>query len=284
MSILDQAAGKARLHEQASRRGPCVALRARHLRRASETSGVARVSIENVSRVFHGPRGEGIAALSGVTLTIESGEMLAVVGPSGSGKTTLLRLIAGLEQPSEGTVKIDGQVMNGVPPKDRNVAMVFQNPALFPHLTVFENLALGLRLRHVPKPERQQRVREVAELLGLGTCLERMPAALSGGERQRVAFGRALVRRPKVFLLDEPLSQLDAPLRAQLRGEIASLQARLGATMMYVTHDQAEAMTLGQRVAVLRAGALQQVAAPNELQRRPANAFVAEFMSAALPR
>jgi multiple sugar transport system ATP-binding protein len=239
---------------------------------------VASVTIHNVFKTYLGPRGEAIPALRDVNLTVEDKELLVLVGPSGSGKTTLLRLVAGLEETTAGTVSLDGRVLNGVPPGERDIGMVFQGHALYPHLTVFENLALGLRLRGVGRAEIERRVSDVAEMLGLRPFLRRKPSALSGGERQRAALGRALVRRPKVFLLDEPLSNLDGPLRTQMRTEIARLQARLGATMIYVTHDQAEAMTLGRRIAVLKDGVIQQVAAPLALYRTPANLFVAGFL------
>ncbi|MBM3878756.1 MAG: ABC transporter ATP-binding protein [Verrucomicrobia bacterium] len=239
---------------------------------------MARVVLDQVSKVFPGPKGELLAAVNAVSLTVEDKELVVLVGPSGAGKSTLLRLIAGLEVATAGTIAIDGCVVNQVPPQDRDVAMVFQHHALYPHLTVYGNLALGLHLRRVPKAEADRRVRTTAEWLGLTPLLERMPSALSGGERQRVALGRALVRQPKVFLLDEPLSHLDAPLRAQLRADLKRLQARLGATVVYVTHDQAEALALGERLVVLRDGQIQQAADPLTLYRRPANRFVAGFI------
>jgi multiple sugar transport system ATP-binding protein len=204
--------------------------------------------------------------------------LLVLVGPSGCGKTSTLRLIAGLEEVTAGSVLIGGRPVNDLPPKDRDVAMVFQNHALFPHLSVFENLTLGLMLRRVPKPERERRVRAVGDLLGLADLLARKPAALSGGERQRVALGRAMIRQPGVFLLDEPLSNLDAVLRAQMRIELVRLHRRLEATMVYVTHDQVEALTLGDRIAVMSEGTLQQVAQPQVLYQQPANLFVAGFI------
>ena len=200
------------------------------------------------------------------------------MGPSGSGKTTILRLIAGLEAPAAGNITINGQIVNELPPKDRDVAMVFQHYALYPHMSVYDNMAFGLKLRHLPRMEIGQRVTDTAQILDLTSCLERKPAALSGGQRQRVALGRALVRQPAVFLLDEPLSSLDAQTRLQMRAEITRLQARLGSTMVYVTHDQVEAMTLGQRVAVIKDGRLQQAATPTDLYQRPANLFVAGFI------
>jgi multiple sugar transport system ATP-binding protein len=211
-------------------------------------------------------------------LTVQDHEFLVIVGPSGCGKTTTLRLIAGLETPDQGAILLDGASLAAVAPRDRDVAMVFQNHALLPHLTVFENLAFGLMLRRFPKEEIARRVRTAAEMLNLRPMLERKPPALSGGECQRVALGRAMVRQPKVFLFDEPLSNLDAPMRLQLRAEIAALRRRAGAVMIYVTHDQAEAMALADRVAVMKDGALQQTAAPMELYGHPANRFVAGFM------
>ncbi len=234
--------------------------------------------MENLTKIFRSAKGEETAAVQNVNLTVEDGEFLVLVGPSGAGKSTTLRMIAGLEEISGGTVSLDVRVVNDVPPKDRDLAMVFQNPVLYPHMTVGENLAFGLKLRKIPRLEIERRVREVAELLGLAPYLDREPRALSGGERQRVALGRALARQPKVLLLDEPLSNLDAPLRAQLRGELARLRTRRTTTMIYVTHDQTEAMTLGDRVAVMKDGAIQQVAAPLALHRAPANVFVAGFI------
>src|SRR5436309_7043550 len=239
---------------------------------------MARVVLENLSKRFTGPGGETIRALDKASLAIEERELLVLVGPSGCGKTTTLRLIAGLEEPTSGTVAIDGQVVNPVPPQDRDIAMVFQNYALYPHMSVYENMAFGLKLRKCPRAETDRRVKAAAELLGLTACLERKPQALSGGQRQRVALGRAIVRQPKVFLFDEPLSNLDPQMRAQMRAEISRLHRRLASTMIYVTHDPVEAMTLGERIAVMREGAIQQVAAPMELYRRPANLFVAGFI------
>jgi multiple sugar transport system ATP-binding protein len=239
---------------------------------------MARLVLENVSKRFAGPRRENVGAVSRLHLAVQDHEFLVIVGPSGCGKTTTLRLIAGLETPDEGTISLDEKSLAGVPPRDRDVAMVFQNHALLPHLTVSENLAFGLMLRRFPKDEIARRVREAADTLNLAPLLERKPPALSGGECQRVALGRALVRRPQVFLFDEPLSNLDAPMRLQLRGEIADLRRRAGAMMIYVTHDQAEAMALADRVAVMKDGTLEQTAAPLELYRRPVNRFVAGFM------
>ncbi len=235
---------------------------------------MARVAVENLTKVFPGP----VRAVQGVSLAVEEQECLALVGPSGCGKTSLLRMIAGLEEPTSGTVAIDGQVVNHVAAKDRQVAMVFQHHALYPHLSAYENLAFGLRLRKCPGAEIERRVKAAAEALGLTACLGRRPRELSGGQHQRVALGRAMVREPKVFLLDEPLSNLDAPMRGQLRAEIARLQVRLGTTAIYVTHDQAEAMMLGRRIAVMKEGVIQQVAEPGVVYRHPANLFVAGFI------
>ncbi|MGO8678480.1 MAG: ABC transporter ATP-binding protein [Limisphaerales bacterium] len=235
---------------------------------------MARVVLESLTKVFPGP----VRAVREVSLAVEEGECLALVGPSGCGKTTLLRMIAGLEEPTSGTVAIDGQGVNNLAAKDRQVAMVFQHHALYPHLSVYENMAFGLRLRKCPRAEIARRVNAAAEALGLTACLNRRPRELSGGQHQRVALGRALVRQPKVFLLDEPLSNLDAPMRAQLRAEFARLQLRLGTTALYVTHDQVEAMMLGRRIAVMKDGVIQQVAEPGVVYRHPANLFVAGFI------
>jgi multiple sugar transport system ATP-binding protein len=235
---------------------------------------MACVVVENLTKVFPGP----VRAVQGVSLAVEEKECLALVGPSGCGKTTLLRMIAGLEQPTSGTVAIDGQVANHLAAKDRQVAMVFQHHALYPHLSVYENLAFGLKLRKCPPAEIASRVKAAAEALGLTACLGRRPRELSGGQHQRVALGRALVRQPKVFLLDEPLSNLDVPMRAQLRAEIARLHLRSGTTAIYVTHDQVEAMMLGRRIAVMKEGVIQQVAEPGVVYRHPANLFVAGFI------
>ncbi len=216
--------------------------------------------------------------LKGVDLTVREGEFLVMVGPSGCGKTTLLRLIAGLEQADEGEIQISGKRVNDLPPRDRDVAMVFQSYALYPHMTVRENLAFGLTLRKVATAEVEARVQEAAGLLEISHLLDRKPKALSGGQRQRVAMGRAIVRRPKIFLFDEPLSNLDTALRVQMRGELARLHRRMKATMIYVTHDQVEAMTLASRVAVFEKGVLHQVGAPLELYNRPVNRFVAGFL------
>ena len=239
---------------------------------------MARVVLEHLTKVFQGPRGEGIRAVDDASLTIGDKEFVVLVGPSGCGKTTTLRLIAGLEEATSGSVSIDGQPMKGVAPKERDVAMVFQNHALYPHMSAYENMAFGLKLRKLPQAEIQNRVKAAAEMLDLSNCLDRRPPALSGGQRQRVALGRAIVRRPKVFLFDEPLSNLDAQMRAQMRKEIAKLHARLAATMIYVTHDQVEAMTMGERIAVMKEGVIQQVAEPMNLYQHPASLFVAGFI------
>ncbi len=217
-------------------------------------------------------------ALDDVSLTAAPGECLVLLGPSGCGKTTLLRCIAGLEEPSRGTITVGARLVNGLPPAERDVAMVFQNYALYPHLTVRENIAFPLAMRRVAPAERSQRVAAVAEALGLSDLLERRPGQLSGGERQRTALARAIVRQPKAFLFDEPLSNLDAALRAGMRAELAALHRRLGVTALYVTHDQTEAMTLGHRIAILRAGRLEQVGTPAEVYARPATVFVATFV------
>jgi len=221
---------------------------------------------------------DGTRAVDDLNLEIQDGEFLVLVGPSGCGKTTALRIIAGLEDISEGTVQIGGRVVNRVPSRDRDVAMVFQSYALYPHLNVFDNIAFGLTLRKLPKAEIKRRVGEVAKVLELSEHLDRKPKNLSGGQRQRVAMGRAIVREPQAFLMDEPLSNLDAKLRVQMRAQIARIQRDLGVTTVYVTHDQTEAMTLGDRVAVMKRGVLQQVGPPQELYDRPVNLFVAGFI------
>ncbi len=241
---------------------------------------MARVVFENVSKVFRGPKGESIRAVDDVSFAVEEKELLVLVGPSGCGKTTTLRLVAGLEEITSGKITMDGKVVNDVPPKDRDIAMVFQNHALYPHMTVLENLAFGLKVRGIAGGEIERRVKEASEILELGACLLRRPEELSGGQRQRVAVGRAIVLQPKLFLFDEPLSNLDLQMRAQLRTELAKLHAQLGATMIYVTHDQVEAMTLGDRIVVLREGKVQQIAEPMNLYREPANLFVAGFIGA----
>jgi multiple sugar transport system ATP-binding protein len=235
---------------------------------------VAEIVLDNLSKVFSG----GVVAVDGVSLTIGSGEFLVLVGPSGCGKSTLLRMIAGLEEVTSGTISIGERDVTDLPPRARDIAMVFQSYALYPHMTVRQNLGYGLKVRKTPKRVIADRVTRAAELLGLDELLDRKPAALSGGQRQRVAMGRAIVREPKAFLMDEPLSNLDAKLRVSMRAQLAALHARLATTTIYVTHDQIEAMTLGQRVAVMRDGRIQQVDTPQELYARPANLFVAAFI------
>jgi multiple sugar transport system ATP-binding protein len=232
------------------------------------------IRLDEVSKRFRG----GVDAISNVTLTVEPGEFIVLVGPSGCGKSTLLRMIAGLEEVSKGRVFIGDKDVTTQLPQHRDVAMVFQSYALYPRMSVRRNIAFGLRMRHTPRAERNRRVDEVAEVLGLEQLLDRRPAALSGGQRQRVAMGRALVREPRVFLMDEPLSNLDAKLRVSMRAQLSLLHERLGITTVYVTHDQVEAMTLGQRVAVLRDGMLQQCDTPQQLYRHPVNLFVAAFI------
>jgi multiple sugar transport system ATP-binding protein len=239
---------------------------------------MAGVELQNVSKVFTPRKNEEIYALTNLTLSIADGELIVMVGPSGCGKTTTLRLIAGLEKITAGTIFFDQIVMNEVLSQDRDVAMVFQRDALYPHMTVFENLAFGLSVRRVAKAEIETRVNATAAMAGLTPVLSRHPHQLSGGQRQRAAVARALVRNPKVLLLDEPLSHLDAPMRSQLRGEMARLHRQFGATTIYVTHDQGEAMSLGGRIVVLREGVVQQVAAPLTLYNDPANMFVAGFI------
>jgi multiple sugar transport system ATP-binding protein len=235
---------------------------------------MAVVEFDHVEKTYPG----GARAVSDCSLRVENGELMVLVGPSGCGKSTLLRLLAGLETPSRGTLCIGGRVVNDLAPQERNVAMVFQDYALYPHMSVRRNLEFPLRMRKVARAERRRRVDAVAHLLDIRSLLDRLPKQLSGGERQRVAMGRALVREPSVFLLDEPLSNLDAKLRVQVRVEIADLQRRTGTTMIYVTHDQSEAMTLGDRVAVLHDGRLQQIGTPREIYEEPANTFVAGFI------
>jgi len=235
---------------------------------------VAAVEFQDVSKVFP----DGTRAVDSLDLEIREGEFMVFVGPSGCGKTTALRMVAGLEEITEGAILIGGDVVNDVSPKDRDVAMVFQNYALYPHMTVQQNLAFGLKLRKLKKTEIGRRVSAAAATLGLGDQLGRKPRALSGGQRQRVAMGRAIVREPRAFLMDEPLSNLDAKLRIQVRAEIQKIQRTLGVTTIYVTHDQTEAMTMGDRIAVMRGGTLQQVDAPERVYERPANQFVAGFI------
>ncbi len=235
---------------------------------------MAEVKLDDVSKVFPG----GTVAVDHLSLTVADGEFLVLVGPSGCGKSTVLRIVAGLEDATDGTVSIAGKEVNNLPPKERDIAMVFQNYALYPHMSVDQNLSFSLKLRRVPKAAAEQRVHETAEVLGLTDYLARKPKALSGGQRQRVAMGRAIVREPRVFLMDEPLSNLDAKLRVSMRAELTRLHQRYGTTTIYVTHDQVEAMTLGDRIAVLDKGRLQQVGTSEELYFRPANVFVAGFM------
>jgi multiple sugar transport system ATP-binding protein len=235
---------------------------------------VAHIELDRVGKVY----ADGTRAVSGLDLEVMHGEFLVLVGPSGCGKTTALRMVAGLEPVTEGVVRIDGREVTGLPARDRDMAMVFQSYALYPHLTVFDNIAFGLSLRKTPRAEIEQRVREVARVLELEPHLHRKPRTLSGGQRQRVAMGRAIVREPRAFLMDEPLSNLDAGLRVQMRAQIARIQRDLAVTTVYVTHDQTEAMTLGDRVAVMRAGVLQQVGSPDELYDRPVNLSVAGFL------
>ncbi|MGJ7906695.1 ABC transporter ATP-binding protein [Actinopolyspora sp. H202] len=237
---------------------------------------MSRVTYHDAARVFTG--NSPVRAVDNLRLTVDDGEFLVLVGPSGSGKSTALRMLAGLEEIDEGSVHIGETDVTSMPPKSRDIAMVFQSYALYPHMTVAENMGFALKLRRLPKQEVRQRVTEAAELLDLTEYLDRKPRALSGGQRQRVAMGRAIVREPSVFLMDEPLSNLDAKLRVETRANIAALQRRLGTTTIYVTHDQTEAMTMGHRVAVLADGVLQQCDTPRELYERPANAFVAGFI------
>ncbi|MGR8931110.1 MAG: ABC transporter ATP-binding protein [Gammaproteobacteria bacterium] len=235
---------------------------------------MAEIVIDRVSKIFP----DGTTTLRDASFTIHDGEFFILVGPSGCGKSTLLNMIVGLECVSAGEIRLDGQIINDLDPKDRNMAMVFQSYAIYPHMSVRENIAFPLRLAKLPNAEIEQRVTQAADTLELNALLDRKPVSLSGGQRQRVAMGRALVREPKAFLLDEPLSNLDARLRVQMRGEIARLQKRLGSTMIYVTHDQTEAMTLGDRVAVLNKGEIQQIGTPQALYHQPENLFVAGFI------
>jgi len=235
---------------------------------------MATVTFEHVYKRY----GEDVIAVNDLNLEIGDGEFICLVGPSGCGKTTALRCVAGLEEITDGSLRIGDRVVNNVAPKDRDIAMVFQSYALYPHMSVYDNLAFGLKLRKMKKDEIDRRVKEAAEILGLERFLDRKPKALSGGQRQRVALGRAIVREPSVFLMDEPLSNLDAKLRVQTRAEIARLHQRLGTTTIYVTHDQVEAMTMGDRIAVMRDGLLHQIGTPQELYDHPVNVFVAGFI------
>ena len=235
---------------------------------------MAKVVLENVYKIYPGD----VMAVDDANLEIRDQEFLVLVGPSGCGKSTTLRMIAGLEEISKGSIYIDGKKVNDVPPKNRDIAMVFQNYALYPHMTVYKNMAFGLKLRRYPKAEIDERVREAADILGIHELLDRKPKELSGGQRQRVAVGRAIVRKPKAFLFDEPLSNLDAKLRVQMRTEISKLHNRLTSTMIYVTHDQVEAMTMGDRIVVMKDGVIQQVASPLDLYDNPRNQFVAGFI------
>lgn len=235
---------------------------------------MSNLTFKGLGKVYAG----GVRAVSDFNLEIEHGEFVIFVGPSGCGKSTVLRMIAGLEEITEGTLYIDDKIVNNVEPKDRDIAMVFQNYALYPHMTVYENMAFGLKMRKVNKEEIDKRVKEAADILDIEELLARKPKALSGGQRQRVALGRAIVRSPKVFLMDEPLSNLDAKLRVQTRAEIVKLHQRLGTTFIYVTHDQIEAMTMGDKIVVMKDGMIQQFASPQELYNHPANLFVAGFI------
>jgi multiple sugar transport system ATP-binding protein len=234
---------------------------------------MASVTLQELSKRF-----DKVTAVNQINLDIPDKEFIVFVGPSGCGKTTTLRMIAGLEETSDGTILIGERVVNDVPPKDRNIAMVFQNYALYPHMDVYKNMAFGLKLRRTPKPEIDRRVRDAARILGIEELLDRKPRQLSGGQRQRVAVGRAIVRQPEVFLFDEPLSNLDAKLRVQMRGELIKLHYQLEATMIYVTHDQVEAMTMGDRIVIMNIGEIQQVGAPMEVYDHPVNMFVAGFI------
>jgi len=235
---------------------------------------MAKVILKNIEKIYSG----GVKAVDDFNLEIKDKEFVVLVGPSGCGKSTTLRMIAGLEEITRGELYIGENLVNDVPPKDRDIAMVFQNYALYPHMTVYENMAFGLKLRKYPKKEIETRVKDAANILGLNDLLQRTPKALSGGQRQRVALGRSIVRKPKVFLFDEPLSNLDAKLRVQMRSEISKLHTRLQATMIYVTHDQTEAMTMGDRIVVMKDGIIQQIAHPIDLYNHPINKFVGGFI------
>ena len=235
---------------------------------------MAKVELKKIGKLYDG----NVRAVSDANITIRDKEFVVLVGPSGCGKTTTLRMVAGLEDISEGELLIDGKLVNDVPPKDRDIAMVFQNYALYPHMSVYDNMAFGLKIRKLPKDEIDQRVKEAARILDIEKLLERKPKQLSGGQRQRVAVGRAIVRKPKVFLFDEPLSNLDAKLRVQMRAELIELHERLQATMIYVTHDQVEAMTMGDKIVVMKDGLIQQIGSPLYLYNNPINKFVAGFI------
>lgn len=235
---------------------------------------MAKVVLESVKKVYDG----GVEAVKNFNMSIDDKEFIVFVGPSGCGKTTTLRMIAGLEEITKGTIQIDGVTVNDLPPKDRDIAMVFQNYALYPHMTVYENMAFALKLRKTPKDKMDKAIREAAQILELENLLERKPKALSGGQRQRVALGRAIVRHPKVFLMDEPLSNLDAKLRVQMRTEILKLHKKLDATVIYVTHDQTEAMTMGTRIVIMKDGDIQQIDTPQQVYDNPVNLFVAGFI------
>jgi multiple sugar transport system ATP-binding protein len=237
---------------------------------------MAGITLDNLTKIYD----DGTRAVRSLDLDISDGELMVFVGPSGCGKTTALRMIAGLEEVTEGEIRIGDQVVNNLPAKKRDIAMVFQNYALYPHMSVYDNMAFGLKMRRLPKSEIKRRVTDAAKVLGLAGELKKKPGALSGGQRQRVAMGRAIVREPRVFLMDEPLSNLDAKLRIQMRAEIARIQRDLAVTTVYVTHDQSEAMTLGDRVSVMQGGRLQQTGIPQEVYDRPANLFVAGFIGA----
>ncbi len=235
---------------------------------------MANVILKNITKIYPG----GQTAVDNFSMEIADKEFIVLVGPSGCGKSTILRMIAGLEDITNGEIIIDNKLVNNIPPKDRDIAMVFQNYALYPHMTVYENMAFGLTIRKLPKHEIDKRVTETAEILGLRSLLNRKPAALSGGQKQRVALGRAIVRKPKVFLFDEPLSNLDAKLRVQMRAEISKLHQTLGTTMIYVTHDQTEAMTMGNRIVIMKSGVIQQIDRPLKIYNNPVNKFVAGFI------
>jgi multiple sugar transport system ATP-binding protein len=239
---------------------------------------MANVLLSHLYKIYPGEKGREVVAVDDVNLEVADREFVVLVGPSGCGKSTTLRMIAGIEDISRGEIRIDSRVVNDVPPKDRDIAMVFQNYALYPHMSVFDNMAFALKLRRLPAGDIRRRVQEAAGILGIESLLDRRPKALSGGQRQRVALGRAIVRQPKVFLFDEPLSNLDAKMRVQMRAEIIKLHRDLKATMIYVTHDQVEAMTMGTRIVVMKDGVVQQVGAPMDIYDRPANHFVAGFL------